>query len=181
MPLTKKQLETLKRNNENSNYITREAIRGALYILMETKPFPKITITEIINRSGVSRSAFYRNYKSKEDILNDSVNEIKKILSNIPSDSLSENWEQTFHILRQYKNQLDLIIKAGLEYHLLDQINHNLNYESGQDFYCAMYNGIFFNTIIYWVKSGMPGNSHEAKEQVLNAYEKFISDISKYS
>lgn len=95
------------------------------------------------------------------------MNEIKKILSDTPSDSLSENWERTFNVLRHYKKPLDLIIKAELEHHLLKQMNQNLNYERGQDFYCAMYNGIFFNTIIYWVKSGMPGNAHDAKEQVL--------------
>lgn len=44
MSLTQKQLETLKQNNENSNYITKEAIRGALYLIMEAKPFKRLPL-----------------------------------------------------------------------------------------------------------------------------------------
>ena len=41
----------------------------ALILLMETKPYEKITITEITKKAGVSRMAYYRNYESKDDIL----------------------------------------------------------------------------------------------------------------
>ena len=49
------------------NIVVKESITQALLILMESKDFEKITITDIVNRAGVVRMSFYRNYTSKED------------------------------------------------------------------------------------------------------------------
>ena len=66
----------LRLNNEESNKLTRECLKTALMQLMKEKSLDKITITELVKRSGVSRTAFYRNYSSKEDILVDIRNSI---------------------------------------------------------------------------------------------------------
>ena len=66
----------LRLNNEESNKLTRECLTTALMQLMKEKPLDKITITELVARSGVSRTAFYRNYSTKEDILVDIRNSI---------------------------------------------------------------------------------------------------------
>ena len=66
----------LRLNNEESNKLTRECLTTALVQLMKEKSLDKITITELVKRSGVSRTAFYRNYSSKEDILVDIRNYI---------------------------------------------------------------------------------------------------------
>lgn len=63
-------------SNEESNQMTKECLQTALINLMAAKPFNKITITELVLQSGVSRTAFYRNYKTKEDVLNELSNEI---------------------------------------------------------------------------------------------------------
>ena len=49
--------------------ITKESIVTAVVLLCAEKPFEKITVTEIVRKAGVSRTAFYRNYDSKEDVL----------------------------------------------------------------------------------------------------------------
>ena len=41
----------------------------SLLQLLEKKELAKITISELVNRAGVSRASFYRNYNSKEEIL----------------------------------------------------------------------------------------------------------------
>lgn len=79
-----KKREVLRLSNEESNKITRECLQTALVLLMSEKPFEKITITELVKRSGVSRTAFYRNYNTKEDILM----EIATILCNTIRNSL---------------------------------------------------------------------------------------------
>ena len=58
-------------SNKEANKVTRECLQTALIQLMSQKPFEKITITELVRRSGVSRTAFYRNYESKDEILNE--------------------------------------------------------------------------------------------------------------
>lgn len=42
----------------------------ALLALMREKPYRDIKIKDITNKAQVDRSTFYRNFSSKEDILN---------------------------------------------------------------------------------------------------------------
>jgi AcrR family transcriptional regulator len=50
---------------------SRACIQEALFLLMQDRPLDEITISAISERSGISRMGFYRNYKSKNDVLND--------------------------------------------------------------------------------------------------------------
>ena len=54
---------------KNLNFVIKESLTEALFILMRKKPFEEITITEISKLAGVSRISFYRNFDSKEDVL----------------------------------------------------------------------------------------------------------------
>jgi AcrR family transcriptional regulator len=180
MEKTEKQRRILKLNNEESNYVTREAIRDALYILMRKKDFSEIKITEIIERSGVPRSAFYRNFKAKEDILYDTLDELDRAVHEGMTQSLSGNWTGTFRALRRHKEKLNLIIKAGLAHHLLDRMNKGLDNNSGSDFVTAMNNGLIYNVLIYWAKSGMQGTDEEAAQRIVDAYNQIIRDLAQY-
>ena len=68
--------ESLKMSNMESNLFTKECICTALLSLMATETFDHITVTAIIKRAGVSRGGFYRNYKSKEDVLEEICEEL---------------------------------------------------------------------------------------------------------
>lgn len=61
--------DLLRLSNEESKKITRESIVTALVLLFADKPFDKITVTEIVKKAGVSRTAFYRNFNTKEDVV----------------------------------------------------------------------------------------------------------------
>jgi len=76
-----KKRQVLRLSNEASHRLTKECICTALIFLMEKQPFEKITITSIIERSGVSRAAFYRNYSSKEDVMKEIFAEVANLLS----------------------------------------------------------------------------------------------------
>lgn len=177
MEMTEKQKETLKRNNFESNQLTREAIRDALYLLMRKKDFAEIKITEIINKSGVSRSAFYRNYKTKEDIIRELVSEFMILFDARSSMSLTSNWQLGFDYFLENKEKLDLILRSGLEHLLLKETNKNLDYSKGEDFVQAMNNGLIYNVIIYWAKCGMRENAKAAALRIAKGYEQIYRDI----
>ena len=63
----------LKRSE--ANVLAKECIVTALIELMKTKPYEKISITEISDKAGVSRMAYYRNYNSKDEILDKYLDE----------------------------------------------------------------------------------------------------------
>jgi AcrR family transcriptional regulator len=54
---------------------SRACIVEALLRLMKKIPYNKISVSDIINKAGVSRQTFYRHYESKDDV-------IRRILEN---------------------------------------------------------------------------------------------------
>lgn len=92
-----KKNETLRLSNQEANQITRECLQTALILLMSEKPFEKISITELVKRSGVSRTAFYRNYDSKEAILIEIANVLyEKIRQSLEDPKYIQNPGQWF-------------------------------------------------------------------------------------
>lgn len=75
-----------KRELSVAQYIT-----NSLFELMKVKPYNDISITEITDKAKVNRVSFYRNFTSKEDIIdkcefdNNLINLHKKEYSNYKS------------------------------------------------------------------------------------------------
>ncbi|HHJ0036165.1 TPA: TetR/AcrR family transcriptional regulator, partial [Streptococcus pyogenes] len=67
--LSKRSLQNLTQFNKETRRIARESMEIALLNLLKTKPLGDITISELVTKAGVSRNAFYRNYTSKEAII----------------------------------------------------------------------------------------------------------------
>ena len=117
---TELQKQDIKRySNEETNRITKECIQSALIVLMSEKPFDKIAITEIVKRSGVSRTAFYRNFSSKEEVLAQLSAQIwgdinQMVLSAIQDEDPHQLYCQMFQLIRDTRKDLDVMLKAGL-------------------------------------------------------------------
>lgn len=120
--------DILRLSNEESNRITKECIETALLILMKEKEFKDISITDIVKRSGVSRTAYYRNYSSKEDILNNYLEAVVKAitdkmdLTTCPGDDF-EFWYSIFNQVRNHAEIYAVLLKAGFEGVILSSIN----------------------------------------------------------
>lgn len=56
-------------SNEGRNCYVTEHLRTALLELLSEKPMNDISISELVDRAGVGRASFYRNYEQKDDIL----------------------------------------------------------------------------------------------------------------
>jgi len=52
---------------------TRQALFGAFFEVVLSRPYDEITVDEVIARAGVGRSTFYEHFKGKDDILAESV------------------------------------------------------------------------------------------------------------
>ncbi|WP_246334897.1 TetR/AcrR family transcriptional regulator [Fontibacillus panacisegetis] len=83
---------------------------------MKDHAFEDITITAIVKRAEVSRTAYYRNYHSKEDILQSTMKEIvDKIIAamnfHLPIRNSYEYWLALFQTLEQHMEYLQIIPK----------------------------------------------------------------------
>ncbi len=96
--------EALRLSNEESNRLTRECLQTALIYLLNEKSLEEITITELVKRSGVSRTAFYRNYETKEDI-------IKEITDSVAS-SIRDSLNNPYYIQNPHQWLVDYFSKA---------------------------------------------------------------------
>ncbi len=67
--ISPKSLKNLYQSNKEANQLTKESLETALLFLLEKKELKNISVSELVRKAGVSRNAFYRNYKSKEEIL----------------------------------------------------------------------------------------------------------------
>jgi AcrR family transcriptional regulator len=54
---------------------TRDALGDALVALITERPFDAITVQDVLDRAGVSRSTFYTHYRDKNDLLLSDVEE----------------------------------------------------------------------------------------------------------
>lgn len=172
MELTEKQKETLKHNNEESNSVTREAAQEALFLLMKEQDYEEIRITDIIRRSGISRSAFYRNYKTKDDVLRDAVGDMASLVIRAFTTDVEENWRRYIRCIRQNRSKLELLVQAHREWFLLDEYNKLADYSSGTDFVTVLPHGYIYNMTIYWVKCGLPGDDEEVVKRMIDACQK---------
>lgn len=102
-----------------SSYLTKEYIKTAMLELLAKKNVSKISITELVARAGVSRTAFYRNFTSKDELMDEIVNDV---LSKISLESIQnminytrEQYIHFFQLLRSKKKEIMLITSAGVE------------------------------------------------------------------
>ena len=96
----------------------------AMIILMSEKPYESISISEITKRAGVSRTAFYRNYSSKEDVIREIgklvIDKLSSILRNIKTaEDIHDRLVEFFEQMKAHKEQIELLIKGDVSLNLL--------------------------------------------------------------
>ena len=98
-------------------------ITDALFELLKTKELQKITITELIQKAGVCRSSFYRNFYLTEDVIRQygstMYEEINKTIP-ITQGGIYEHMLAVNHYIWTQREKLTLLEKRGL-YYLLDE------------------------------------------------------------
>ena len=175
----------MNRRDELHNEV-KSSIAIALFQLMEHKSFSDITITEIILRAGVARASYYRNYKSKEDIIMYFLDESVKSFTSAPLANLSREGAIRVHAVRLlkhtalYKRELRSLFKAGLSGMFLDSLNRvfeefSPNKFTGEKLKWIRYShaGTLFNIIYMWIGSDMK----ESPEDIADSFMFFADKM----
>lgn len=157
--------DILRMSNKESNQLTRECLQTALIYLMSQKPFDKITITELVKRSGVSRTAFYRNYTSKEEILSELCNTFLDGLAASFSDTFfRKNPRSWYYSFFQTVKENALLFGLLLQAHVLNtpvfstysiskKLDHSV--ESASHYEFLAWEGAFSTIVVHWFQDGM--------------------------
>ena len=162
----------MRRKNTTSDNM-KEYMSNALLILMKKNKYKDISIGEITSKAGVHRSTYYRNFKSKEDIIRyyyHSILEEYRSINNVRVD-LKTHLFRIFTHYYKYKNELLLLYKADVSYLMLDSLNEtfSLTFDGNTkiDKYFVYYHtGGIYNNFILWFSTNMEESPQEITEIV---------------
>ena len=156
-----------------SNKLAKECIVTALIELMKTHDFHAITVTDLTKKAGVSRMAYYRNYTSKEDILNKFVEEVGSAIHDElavkhADADVYDSYLALLHHLCSYNDLAITAYRAGLGELILTQISKQmaLTFPSEKTSAIQRYRhlhmaGAFYNVFIEWLKRGQTESCEE--------------------
>ena len=174
--------EILKMSNMESNLFTKECICTALLSLMATETFDHIKVTSIINRAGVSRGGFYRNYKSKEDVLEEICEELfQYILDFITEHNLYDNpkkwYEDLFRSIAENAEIFQLLIKAQVPRNIVLKFDEGLILQKLQkddslmeQYRAAAIGKALTEVVVLWFRNGMQESPEEMAEMLLKLF-----------
>ena len=163
--ISKKSFKNLKISNRESNRITKESLEISLLQLLEKKELTKITISELVERAGVSRAAFYRNYDSKEEILQEIFQRtVQKITDKLEQfnmrTELYQVWLFLFKEVKKEAQILSLAVDYNLEklltsavFDMLEQQNYSR--KEASTYMNSFWSSAVVSVLIKWIKDGM--------------------------
>ncbi|WP_340033471.1 TetR/AcrR family transcriptional regulator [Paenibacillus sp. FSL E2-0202] len=181
-------LEVLRLSNIESNRITRNCIETALILLMKDKCFKDISITEIVKRAGVSRTAYYRNYNSKEDILRSLMEDIMdKVMDSMelqfPIKNTFKYWNSLFQTLEKHYESISILIRANFDDLILKEINskarESLTNNAVETYKSYFWIGAIYNVALAWVQDGMKQTVEEMATICLNIVDRLNKETCR--
>ena len=95
---------------------TKSKLFDALVLLMESKSFDHITVTQVCQEAGVSRMAFYRNYNTLIDVIDQFFSESFKCI-------VESNLENNTSIHYANTVLVDFVLKNSHFFQLMAQSN----------------------------------------------------------
>ena len=178
-----------KRIVENER--VKKSIEEAFFTLLKKKPFSEITVSDIIRVSGVARASYYRNFESKEEIIEAYMgrqrNEVAHMITFSESVSDIFNEEKLVTALEHYLQQKEYILLLydnGFGTFLQEDMNRFAEFSIGdmpqmsmERYSLYFLSGAMFNTTIQWLKSG----AVESPQQMAKAFIRMLSKNSLYT
>ncbi len=179
-----------KRKAENLR--VRTSIERALFTLMQRYAFSDISVSQIIGEAKVARASYYRNYGSKQEIIERYWEQLfsKAVASIGDSYEIGANHanrrsleENTIKILSCYLEERDNILllhQQGLSAIILETMNTivgnrlgKMSCNSMDRYLIYFFAGATYNTLIYWLTSG----AKESPENMANYFSGLFDQL----
>lgn len=159
------------------NQRVRKAIVEALFDLMEKNPFSDITVSDIVSSAKVARASFYRNFASKEAVIDELINEFhKKIINDSSSpagrtetrEEFIQRIEVSLNYVLQKRKYLLALHRNGFSSRLqtiadiyMEEIAGDMLYNSANKYLLYCFSGASMNMLIYWLEEGATESAHD--------------------
>ena len=159
--MNERQLETLRKNNEESHDFVKSCFRFALMIILKDKSDNRITVSRLCKIAGVSRTAFYRNYRNVEDVLVDEIREFGLELAGQIETDVYKNWLSLFQLAQTKFEDLKAIVDAGFQHKILEVFLTLLPSDEESRIIQTIWISLFYSLLISWVGEKKPRKAEE--------------------
>lgn len=162
-----------------ANQRVKDRLFNALIDFAGQKDWSKVTVTELIKKSGVARASFYRNFKSVEDIIDYGIGQMALQYHNgmpSPTENLHSR-EMILYKFRFYQTHAQLVLAfhhAKITTTLLDIITDceietrgDMPSTSISRYELYYYSGAFYNVMLCWLEGGMRETAEEMAEEFM--------------
>ena len=162
-----------------ANQKVKDRLFAALIEFAGSKDWSRLTVTELIEQSGVARASFYRNFKSVEELVDYGIQQIAlQYHTGKPSpENGFYSREMMLYKFRFYKEYADLVQafhRAKMATTLLDVITDceidargDMPVNSIAKYELYYFSGAFYNMLLCWLESGMRESPEEMAEEFL--------------
>lgn len=147
---------------------------------MEKYPYEEISVKQIVLETDLVRKTFYRNFKSKDDVLRTYIRAILRDYFDIVNNAKGDVLTTVFAFADKNKKLLKLLDKNDMMYYVLqgmnefilsmkDKTNPELNpftklFEGlDSDYLITLNIGGIWNVISLWVRRGMKDDPEKVK------------------
>ena len=166
-------------DNEKINILVKDSITNALLKLLNKKTLDKISITEITSKAGVGRVSFYRNFDSKEDIIDKYLEKVTDEFIQNSGIDFKHNDVKTyitvlFKHLEKYKDFTNSLYKSNCLYlvekqfkRIFEMKNYDYN-EYKRQFYI----GGIYNIYYYWLMNDYKETPEELANNLVDLLQK---------
>ena len=181
-------LQGLRTHNENLKNQVMQYLQDSLILLLERKNFADITITELCNKAGVSRMAFYGNYNSKDDLFEQIVRSLNKDLVDAVGNPFNRStglpWYLNFFtVLSENMETVKTVFGADREryrYALTSVILRTRNLTELQKYQRIIWTGGIVDATLYWIDSGLQLSVNEIADICYRALDSILTEYVEY-
>lgn len=150
-----------------ANQMVKDRLFAALIEFAGEKDMSKLKVTELIEKSGVARASFYRNFKSVEEIIDYGIQKMSlRYHENKPFHNEDfHNREVVLYKFRFYCENADLVLAfhhAKVSTTLLDLITDceidasgDMPMSSITRYELYYFSGAFYHMMLCWLEGGM--------------------------
>lgn len=150
-----------------ANQRVKDRLLYALIDFAGQKDWSKLTVTELIERAGVARASFYRNFKSVEEIIDYGIQKMTQCYhkGKIFDDEDFHSREVMLYKFQFYKKYANLVLAfhhAKVSTTLLDVITNceidtlgDMPTSSISKYELYFFSGAFYNMLLCWLENGM--------------------------
>ena len=139
------------------NQRVKKRIAEGLFALLRKKAFSEITVTDIVREADVARASYYRNFDSKEQIIEAAMDDLRdQLLGDVDYDfekALAICLVRKADLLALYDNGFGSMIQQTFNRYIVEFAG-NVSADSLERYKLYFISGAVTNVLIEWLREG---------------------------